>query len=250
MRTKLNKDLLEDLYNQDKSYKEIAFITGYSVNSVNGYFWRTKGKMKNPGKFRRNEIEITQEQKEILFGTLMGDGNIQKQGVGSYLGRYNHSIKQLTYCKHIQNKLVGLTSEVTEYTIKSKKGKEYNCCRFQLKNNYKLKELYDMFYYNGKKDVPLNLELLTPKAMAYWFMDDGTASSGCSISIATCSFSLEGLIRLKNYLFDTYNLEVTIKKDFKLYFTAKSGRKFYSLTKQFIIPEMMYKFKFIKSTLI
>ena len=46
--------------------------------------------------------------------------------------------------------------------------------------------------------------------MAWWFMDDGYASSGCSISIATCSFSLEGILRLKDFLKKIYDLNIEI----------------------------------------
>lgn len=243
MKTILDKNLLEDLYSKGISYKEIAEITGYSKNTVNGYFWRTKGKMEDSCKFKRNQIEITQEQREILFGTLMGDGNIQKQCNHSYLGRINHSITQKTYCEYLANKLSNLTSIVKDYFNHAKNGKVYHHCYFSLKNNYNLKEFYDYFYKNGKKDVPEDLSLLTPKAMAFWFMDDGYSSSNCTIGIATCSFSLEGLLRLKEYLFLTYGITVKITKEFKLYFPAESGRKFYLLVKDFIIPEMQYKFK-------
>ena len=242
MRTILDKNLLENLYSKGISYKEIAEITGYSRNTVNGYFWRTKGKMEDPWKNKRNQIEILQEQKEILFGTLMGDGYIQKQCKNSYLGRINHCIAQKVYCEHLTNKLLNLVSPVKNY-FNHANGKTYHHCYFSLKNNYKLKEFYDLFYKNGKKDVPEDLSLLTPKAMAFWFMDDGYSSSGCTIGIATCSFSLEGLLRLKEYLFSTYGITVKITKEFKLYFPAESGRKFYLLVKDFIIPEMQYKFK-------
>ena len=36
---------------------------------------------------------------------------------------------------------------------------------------------------------------------------------------------------------------VEITKEFKLYFPAESGRKFYLLVKDYVIPEMQYKFK-------
>lgn len=243
MRQKLDKELLETLYSQNISYKEIAQRTGYSENSVNVYFWRTKGRMVDISKFRRTAIPISQAQREILFGTLMGDGNIQKQKVAGYLGRYNHSASQLAYCRHIAELLGDLVSPVREYT-KVTATKSYDGCYFTLLNNINLKEFHDMFY-RPKKDVPLNLELLTPRAMAFWFMDDGTASGRCSISIATCSFSLEGLLRLKDYLHTRYGLSVTINREFKLCFSAESGRKFYDLVKDYILPEMMYKFRFV-----
>lgn len=246
---KLDHTLLEELYSQGKSYKEITEITGYNKNSVCGYFYKTKGKMKDPRKYRRNKIPLTEIQKEILFGTLMGDGNIQKQKLNSYSGRFNHSIKQVEYLKHIKSELDNLTTDVRYFTSKTA-NKEYPSCYFSLKNNYELKPFYELFYQEKKRDVPKDLSLLTPRAMAYWFMDDGSASSGCTISIATNSFSLEGLLRLKKFLKKTYNIEVTITKEFRLYFPAESGRKFCELIKDYIIPEMMYKFKFIKHLLI
>ena len=251
IRTKLDKELLEKLYSENKSYKEIINLTGYSKSSVNGYFWKNKGKVEENRRFRRRLIDISQKQKEILFGTLLGDGNIQKQCLNSFIGRFNHSINQEIYCNNLRERLENLTSVIRYASLKNKE-KVYNTCYFTLKNNYNLKEFYDMFYIgeNNKKDVPLNLDLLTPEAMAYWFMDDGTASSNCSISIATYYFSIEGLLRLKNYLYSKYSIEITIRKDFKIYFKAESGKLFYNLVKEFIIPEMLYKFRFVDPLLI
>ena len=73
MRTILDKNLLENLYSKGVSYKETAEITGYSRNTVNGYFWRTKGKMEDPWKNKRNQIEILQEQKEEQFRASIKD---------------------------------------------------------------------------------------------------------------------------------------------------------------------------------
>lgn len=250
MGKKLDIALLEDLYSQNLSYKEIIEKTGYLKNSVNGYFWRTKGRMKDDRIFRRNKIEISQIQKEILFGTLLGDGNIQRQKQHSYSGRYNHCLEQDVYCTHIKKQLGLLTTEIRYSERFCKKyNKTYYSSYFCLKNNYNLREFYDMFYIkeNCKKDVPLDLLLLTPRALAYLFMDDGSANGKCTISIALCSFSIEGLLRLKDFLYEKYEINITIRKDFKVYFPAESARKFYHLTKEYIIPEMMYKFKFINT---
>lgn len=240
MRDKLNKEWIISLYNQGKSYKEIVEITGYNKNSVYSLCIKLFGKMTDRNIHRRQSIPLTQEEKEFLFGTLMGDGHLQKIGK-SIMGRINHSTKQESFCKHKQNKLGNLTYEV-KYRIARIKEKVYNQCYFCFKPNTKLIPIYNMFYKDGKKDIPEDLSLLTPKAMAWWFMDDGTASSRCSISIATCGFSLEGLLRLQKYLKETYGISVTIQKDFKLYFNTKSALIFYNLTKEYVIEDMMYKF--------
>ena len=245
MRDKLDEDLIISLVNSGKSYKEVVEITGYKKNSVYGLCRKLFGKLEDRGLSRRQVIPISKEQKEYIFGTLMGDGNLQKFGK-SIMGRTNHSIKQRSYCEHKQKKLEPLTYPVKLSTkfLKST-NTEYKQCYFCFKPNTELQELYNMFYTDGNKDVPKDLTLLTPKAMAWWFMDDGTASSRCSISIATCSFSLEGLLRLQKHLKETYNIETVIQKDFKLYFKAESAVKFYNLTKDYVIDEMMYKFKYI-----
>ena len=249
MRKKLNHELIKKLVNEGKSYKEIINITGYNKSSVHGYCWKTFGKMQDKNKFRRQSIPISQEQKEILFGMMMGDGHIQKV-INSYQGRINHSIKQLEYCRYNRSLIENLTYDVkfNSTTNKLYPGKIYEKCYFCFKPNENLKEIHDLFYYNKKKDVPLDLSLLTPRAMAIWFMDDGTATGKCTISIATCSFSINGLIRLKNYLYEKYNIEVIINKDFKLYFKAESGRRFFHLIKNYMIEPMMYKFKYVNTS--
>ena len=243
MRTKINKELLNSLRQEGKTYQEIIEITGYNSNTIYGYYNRVFGKIDSQNKKPKQSITITQNQKEILFGILMGDSNLQCYK-GIYLGRNNHSKKQLNYCKYKQSLLNNITYPVKETVIKVK-DKEYETCYFCFKSNTELKYFYDLFYINNKRDVPKDLSLLTPRAMAFWFMDDGSARSGYTISIATCSFSLDGLLRLQKFLLDKYKLETTITKEFKLDFKSESGRKFYNLVKEFIIPEMQYKFKYL-----
>lgn len=246
MRAKLNHEVIDSLVSEGRSYKEIVEITGYNKNSVYGYCIKRYGKLVDRAKIRRQVIPITQEQKEFLFGTLMGDGHLQLVGKNSstVMGRTNHCIKQEEYCKHKRNVLNELAYDV-KFCIRIANNKEYKQCYYCMKPNTELLPIYNLFYKDKKKDVPEDLSLLTPKALAWWFMDDGTASGRCSISIATCSFSLNGLIRLKNYLKQIYDLDVTIQKDSKLYFSAYSGKKFYELVKDFIIPSMTYKFKYL-----
>lgn len=246
MRTNLNHKWIESLVNEGKSYKDIVEITGYNKNSVYGYCLKRFGKLEDKSKTKRQIIPLSQEEKEFLFGTLLGDGNLQLFGKNhlSSMGRTNHSIKQEEYCKHKQNILNNISYDV-KYCIKTVNNKEYKQCYFCLKPNTELLPLYNLFYIDGKKDIPYDLSLLTPRALAWWFMDDGTSSGKCSISIATCSFSIEGLLRLKDYLKKTYDLDIVIQKDFKIYFPVDSGRKFYNIVKEYIIPSMMYKFKYL-----
>lgn len=248
MKTKLNHELIETLVREGKSYKEIVELTGYNRNSVYGWCVRKFGKLQDKQKSRRLCIFLTQEQKEFLFGSLMGDGNLSKCGLKSVFGRENHSIKQESYCKYKQQLFSNLTYPVAYREVKLKEtNKVYKQCYYCFKPNTELIPFYNMFYKKGKKVIPDDLSLLTPRALAIWFMDDGTASSKCSISIATCCFELNDLIRLQKFLKNKYNLSTTIHKDFKLYFAAESAHKFYNLVKNYIVEDMLYKFNSINN---
>ena len=68
-------------------------------------------------------------------------------------------------------------------------------------------ELYDLFYPNGQKVVPLNIaDLLTPIGLAYWIADDGSWDKmGKYVVLSTNSFPLpevELLIETLNQKFD------------------------------------------------
>jgi len=191
-------------------------------------------------------IEITQEQKEILFGTLLGDGNLRYNDSGkSVFGRMNHSASQEEYIKYKQSNLANLTSNVKSY--KAKAGlKYYDSLYFTFKSNIQLNSLYHVFYdVNGKKHIPDDLSLLTPRAMAFWFMDDGTASNP-TIKIATCCFSMSDLLRLQTFLSEQYGIDTVITGERKLYFKAKTKKIFKTLVDPYIIESMRYKLKFIK----
>lgn len=234
------------LKNQGLRYYEIAQQLNTTTNKVSSYFWRRFGKLESKViSEKRGDIPISDEQKEILFGTLMGDGNLRYNSNGiNVFGRINHCEKQFDYIKYLNENLVGLVSEVKPYVGKAH-GKFYNSYYFTFKSNCNLNPLYHMFYTDGKKDVPTDLSLLTPRAMAFWFMDDGTASNP-SIQIATCSFSKDGLNRLQNFLKETYNFNTTINSENKLYFKSESARKFKKLVAPYMEESMMYKFKFVK----
>lgn len=243
MKEKIDKTLIINLVQEGFSYKEIIDITKYNKNTVYTFCLKTFGKLLDRNRSRRQSIEITQEQSEVIFGQLLGDGNLRKIK-NSYQGRINHSEKQEVYCRYKQNLLKNLTY-TPKKTVTILKNKEYQKIYYCMKPNENLKIFYNMFYNNNVKDVPNDLSLLTPKALAIWFMDDGSASGRCSISIATCSFSKKELEKLQKYLLVKYELKTTIQKDKKLYFSAESARKFYKIVQPFMIKEMLYKFKYV-----
>lgn len=61
------------------------------------------------------------------------------------------------------------------------------------------------------KIVPENLEdYLTPRALAYWYMDDGHKTPS-SFTIATHNFSYKEHLLLKQIFLNKYNIDITIR---------------------------------------
>jgi hypothetical protein len=89
------------------------------------------------------------------------------------------------------------------------------------------------------------LNKITPRALAFWFMDDGSNTG----VIATNSFSLEEIELIKNWFLSKYNIETTIQKQisekgenqYLIYVLKKSKADFANLIREYMIPSMYYK---------
>lgn len=121
----------------------------------------------------------------------------------------------------------------------------YHGYKFRTYSFSSLTWLYEAFYINQVKHLPIELlsELLTPIALAIWFMDDGSVL-GKGYKIATSCFQKEELDKLCLLLYNKYNLECSLHKDgkyFSLYIKSTSAKNFAKLVKPYIIDSIKYK---------
>ena len=101
---------------------------------------------------------------------------------------------------------------------------------------------------NNIKIVPLNIvDYLTPRAIAYWFMDDGGADRS-GVILYTNGFTLAEVQRLVDALNSRYGLSCTIHKRiqngqlrYMIYVGAKSWQILKPIIEPFIIPNFQYK---------
>lgn len=141
--------------------------------------------------------------------------------------------------------------------IKEDLPKRYDV-RFKTYAHLEFKPYYDLFYPHvigstiRKKRVPKNIaDLLTPKGLAYWYMDDGTTASKTTKSgikksyvISTQGFGYNDQLCLVEALKRCFQLDVGIHKDktyFRLAIKLKSSQRFYSLIQPYIVPDFYYK---------
>ena len=115
-------------------------------------------------------------------------------------------------------------------------------------------KFYDDLFYavdehkRRKKRVPQNIkELLTPRALAYWFMDDGTYSQNAphrTYRFSTQSFPLSDQELLVQVLRDNFGIEVIVNKDRAYYLLSVRGasnQKLVDLIRPYIHPCFDYK---------
>jgi len=210
-------------------------------------------------------------QKDLIFGSLLGDGNLQTDSNGKtwrYRALHKSAHKEYLFHKYeIIKGLCGsdtLPKESKVYDDRTKK--TYTRWLFNTLNDPSLKFYGDMFYtYDNKtgrwvKDVPVNVEkFLTARAIAYWYMDDGSLKSlgkSNAMRICTESFSVEGVKRLQKALLNSFSIKTTLTKKtkeinqetkervlvgYRIAIPEASSDAFRTLIRPFLVDCMKYK---------
>lgn len=245
--SKVNKEEFLNLYYKGLDDVRIATIMGLPKSTIR-YFRNNILKLPIVSKY----IELTQIQKEVLCGTILGDSSILYVHKGCNYPHitYKHSITQEEYFYHKYEILDNLMSSYLQKQYSSVqiiKGKtcKFNPVLFAIGRNLKcLAELRDIFYPEGVKIIPIEYieNNFTARSLAYLFMDDGCKNQK-TININIPCFSIEDLQRFIRFLFIKFDLEFIIKKDKTLYLRYNSIDKFKSLVSPYIIDSMQYKLK-------
>ena len=197
-------------------------------------------------------LKLTSSQKEILFGSLLGDLYLQTQNKGkTYRMRVQQNYEDHgDYVVHLFGIFKDFCSSLPDKVIRIKNNT--TDLRFQTRGHIEFVEFAKMFYTNNtpkEKKLPsyeLVYKWLTPLAIRYWYMDDGTIDGanprGCSFS--THNFSNQETEMLIDILKEKYQLiaKSRINKEKKIVIiSAKSCEKFNSLILPNTIESMYYK---------
>ena len=90
--------------------------------------------------------------------------------------------------------------------------------------------------------------MITPLALAVWFMDDGSIKSKQhrALVIHSQSFNKQDLLNIIEVLDKKYGIKLTLRKredgsGYVLYLLSKTVSKFIDLVKEYVLPSMKYK---------
>jgi hypothetical protein len=172
-----------------------------------------EGKRRKLTKAEQLEFSLSAEKKDILVGLLLGDGFSQKpKGCVNTIFRFEQGLVHKDYLVHLYEIFKDYCSILpTIRNLKPQKGtgKIYSSIYFYTYLLPCFNPLYELFYPNGKKIVPLNIaELLTPLGLCYWIADDGSWDKNKKfVVLCTDSFTLLEVELLIESLNSKWNLK-------------------------------------------
>lgn len=233
------------------SRKEIGLLLNLNKSEVERILYKRNIYSKSI-RTKNKSIELSQIQKDILIGLILGDGYISNKYSTSYL-KIDHSLEQKEYAEDIFSKFSNIFKSLNYYTRKTvdkRNNKLYKSVVLQSLSIKELRVYRDLFYNENTKIIPNDIEeLLTPIGLAYLFMDDGKSAS-YGFYICTDGFTKEENEFLVNCINRKFNLKLKISKTwinkYRIFIPSSEKEKFVNLIRPFIIPSMYYKLTYWK----
>lgn len=204
-------------------------------------------------------LKLTRQQREIIVGTLLGDGHLETLDSGkTYRLKIEHSAKQKEYVDWLYNQFKSWTSKPPRLwkryskfpngsTIISQK------CGFTTYSHGILRFYGQQFYSKkGIKIIPKFIEkLLTSTSIAIWYLDDGSFKSQRHRTFIIHSHGYNrNELKIVQKAFARFGIKTNLHKQkrkrgiyWRIYVLSESAEKFAEMVKPIInqIPSMKYK---------
>jgi hypothetical protein len=191
-------------------------------------------------------LPIPDDLYPVIIGIALGDAHIYRNKTENASLHIEQAYKKEEYLNHLYDLLKDFckSQPVIRARTDKRSGEVHQSIRFTTRQLPCFTQLHDLFYNNGTKIVPLNIEdLITSVCLAYWAMDDG-GKAGSGFHYNTHSFSLSEVQMLSSALLNKFGLINTIqssKNGHRIYITSKSMNNFRTLVKPHFQASMLYK---------
>jgi DNA-binding transcriptional regulator WhiA len=193
---------------------------------------------------KKSSLKLTDAQREILIGVILGDAHLETQNDGkTYRVKFEYSLKHREYANHLYE----IFREWILTPPQLKQDDTHNNIWFQTVSHGAFRFYAHQFYDDKRKCVPkLIHRYLSNRAIAYWYMDDGSVKSRESKGVIfnTQSFIKNDIERLIKCLRSRFNLETKIREQkdgLQIYISGKSYERFLEIVEPYIHKSMRYK---------
>ncbi len=197
----------------------------------------------------KEKLKLTRKQKEMLVGLLLGDGHLETQDNGkTYRLKIEHSILQKEYVDYLYKVFLPWCAHAPKQKIRRGKNRMITSYGFYTYSSGSFRFFAQQFYPKGGKRIIPSIvkKIITPQAIAIWFMDDGSKKSieHNTYIFHTHAFTKSELEMMCEILQKKFGISMHIHKQYnvyRLYILAESAKRFYDLVNPYIIPSMKYK---------
>jgi len=246
------KEKLIELYVEKRlTTYEIAEI--YSLNRTTISKWLKKYDIDINPKQRKFElikkIPFTKKQRELIFGTLLGDGCIAPHGRKNkshrlYIGHCEKQKDFVFWKKEILGNFVNVVNRNVD-----KRGNSIMYSFVSITHN-EFKFFYNLFYENNKKIIrECMIHYLTPFALAIFVMDDGSRYKvKNTMRISTDGFSKEENELLSKFIKLNFNINAKVceysrndRKYYYLSFNVRNSALLSDVIRPYVIDCLSYK---------
>lgn len=203
----------------------------------------------------RSKILINNPLDEIIIGLLLGDGHIQQRSPNNSRFMYGQSSLRLAHYNYFNHILSLFTPYLSkEYKVKEKVWMDkrtnviYKSVNFTTLTLPCFTYYRNLFYKDKTKIVPLTIKnLLTPRGLAYWIMDDGSLQNK-GLHLSVYAFTYDEVVLLQSTLEEMFLPEHRIKcsihnhnKGYRLYIWEQSMVSIKPHIEKYMHKDMLYK---------
>ncbi|MBI3035149.1 hypothetical protein HYY71_02400 [Candidatus Woesearchaeota archaeon] len=198
------------------------------------------------------EFKIDEDVKQVLLGSLLGDGSLKicKGGKNAYYYEL-HGLKQKEYLIWKDQFLNIFNTKFYQYSTYDKRTcKTYDSILIWSKVNPILTDYHKVLYKNRRKNITKKfLNEFNVLGLAIWYMDDGYYHYGDGrCGFGTDSFNYSEHIIIKNWLKKRFGIDSQIHKRTKnnsfcytIILPKIQADKFLKMIKSFVVPSLYYK---------
>lgn len=204
--------------------------------------------------YKNSLHSLNEMQREASIGLILGDASLQTQNNGkTYRLKFEWGEKNKPYLDHVYSLfnewVISPPHKKTRININENEVTNWG---FQTISHEAFNFLSDLFLVENKKSVQnfLIRDHLTPRGLAFWWMDDGGKldynpnSKNKSVVLNTQSFTESEVLNMATELSEKFDLfcEVRSNKGKKIIVIKSSSfSRFLKLIEPYIIEEMKYK---------
>ena len=221
-----------------------------SILGFNPPFNSTFGSLKYITGSLKSNLNLSSKLKEIIIGKMLGDLGSERPNLNCNTRlQFKHTDKQIGYIEHLyllfKDYCKSPPKALSKFDYRPNRNKIYHAIKFNTRSLPCFNVFRELFYYaKGIKIIPRNLgDLLTPRGLAYWIMDDGYKSVN-GFYFCTESYTLEENLFLADLLRNKFRLVCmcTLQTNGnRLYIHSTSRDRFIELIKPYLLSFFYYK---------